>query len=46
MNKRKGTSKKNKGMKKDEDSVAEIKKKIKQEKEALLKIIQNIQKDK
>lgn len=33
-------------MKKDEDSVAEIKKKIKQEKEALLKIIQNIQKDK
>ncbi len=33
-------------MKKDTESMAEIKKKIRQEKEALLKLIQNIQKDK
>jgi len=45
MKKRKQESGKNKDSIKENESVADIKKKIRQEKEALLKLIRNIRKD-
>jgi hypothetical protein len=45
MKRKKPGNGKNKDLNKENESVADIKKKIRQEKEALLKLIKNIRKD-